>query len=267
MNTINSHIQLPQFLMKGFCIPEEKGKCCYVWEIDTNEISKKSIKKIGAEVGYFLNETETYLNQQTESPMGQLVTNINKSIKIKGSYHFSDKDTKIIHCFCIHSIARGKMALEIFEKNLVNSVYATLMHRNNPEFLRSFLVQSSVEYIANENTYSAFRPSLMLNQTNLRFVNSSSGIFSMKNQGHEFLVIPISRDIAITLSNGTLINWTVELDEDVDKINFHAMRCELFYNHGGRFIISDNEENLLKMQHYFNQEHEAIKSIIEQYCQ
>ena len=67
--TINSHIQVPNFILRNFTC--KTGKVAY-FDLKTQRIGYAGTKTLGTELGYYSDKTEDELSSKIERPFSQL---------------------------------------------------------------------------------------------------------------------------------------------------------------------------------------------------
>ena len=245
---INSHIQIPKFLLKNF--RSEKGKVLHLL-IKENRISSCGADKLGIEKGYFSEEVEAFLNENIEQPFSRIVKKINLLINNeRDSIVISPQDKKAVCDFLRSAIARSTKAYNEF---LSQSATAIIFEKNNPQSNHDAFVCSFLQHTINSMlSLDNHRLVVLTNSSNVHFAVPRNCFYFVNSCGVACFILPISPKGVIAYvpndyNGAALGDYLVVSDcKDVEYLNEVALKTELFFN--GDFIVSDQKEELERLK-------------------
>lgn len=256
--SINSHIQLPKSVLKGFSFkekslndrkkPESKS---YIYCMDMNgKISKVDIKDANTEFGYYEDCVETIFSD-IESRWGEIRKGIIESLKNKEWDRVVlklPKDTldviKKYFALCVirsenlaKEVQRKSVFMSFLENSPANTVVYTYMQE--PE-----IVDKLVE---NKDFSVMIAPQE-------RLVLPQSGFYAVKKDSNFDIMIPISPQYVINLTHDNVYDENKNRvfykmqESDLEQLNKHAIMFEV--RHNQRAIYSRDESILAQYKEY-----------------
>lgn len=245
---INSHIQMPKFLLKRFHNEYNKFFC---YNVQRNYIeSNRTAKSTNTELGYFSNSTENYLNRKIEGPFSKLLKRI-ETIDFDQEYFRApegfDQTTKKFMCSLI---ARDPL---IVRKASNNSVYLQFL----PSYMNhDYCVRTGICFAQDNNFFSEFVLTFIVNCTNTPFVLPIKGLYSYEMNGHCAINLPISPTLALCLvhknyashlirDDGTTDFFRISFTEQIETLNFFAFMSQKRHNCG--CVICPQQEELIRL--------------------
>lgn len=249
--TKNSHIQIPNFILKQF--RSKNGQVLHL-DLDNNRIRSCGSKKLGAEYGYYSDEMETYLNKEIETPFSDYVTKIIPFAKdnienLQLSFKVEDACKKYVTA----SIYRSKFAMNNFMKNS----YIAFM-------LNEQAIHDQMVFFGMQKNNGIFPPlqshkmSVIINKSSREFVAPRNCWYCISSEGAQCIILPISPNCALELApegsscichNGSVERlFHVDDPDDIAYMNNNALQFEYAFNHS--FIASASKEELLRLQEY-----------------
>jgi len=239
---INSHIQLPLFILSEF---ENSNNELYFYDFKTKRIKKGHSKTLNTEFGYYSSTTEEFLNKTVETPFS-------KDLKVLSETDFSRQvyfpQTIIENIYrYIHSLlARDPNNFKYFIKNAIHNQFLPKNEQHDLAVSAMYGLAQHIRLFTQEYIIT-----FMVNKTNASFVLPSGGLFETKYS----INCPITPSKAIVLIHEEcpllqqLINdgqTKIILVDSLDKVfalNRVAFQFEV--SRGGRFIVAPNKDTLI----------------------
>lgn len=250
MKNINSHIQLPNGILKYFrdeCDPEKK-----VWYLDisTGNIMRKPAGKLGTSKGYFSEAGESFWNEEIEAPL----TRLNKKIRLftdsnVESIQLSAEDIAIFKRYIKAAAVRSNLAYKaMMNKSVTAALYTD---QENHDALSYFGLNAFGEF---DQLLMKMNVSILLNRTPRFLVVPRNCYYSISSSGKETLVAPISPTCALLYLTENIQGYYAEVTNstDIELMNVAALKYEYMFN--GAFVASNSQFELKALQ-YFRQEH------------
>ena len=191
---VNSHVQIPQCILKNFLDKNvsDKSKCICFIDMEDYKIKNMKIKEFDAEYGHYSKWIEEYFCKECESIIGNLKQEINSFARKK-----------------IHEID-----LELYV-NSIKNVFMLQLYRN-PKFLEEINQKSLTSIIVGgyktediifvhhkekfENIFNEKEINILINKTDEGLVTTKSTISMIKvDKGNEALIMPLHPKFAIVL--------------------------------------------------------------------
>ena len=80
---INSHIQLPNCVLRNFRDETDPEKKVWYLDVQTGDIMRKSSKKLGTRKGYYSETGERLWAENIENPLSIITRKIQKTVQVK----------------------------------------------------------------------------------------------------------------------------------------------------------------------------------------
>lgn len=222
---INSHVQLPQLLLKNYRTDND----LYYLDIKLKKILKKSVKKYNAKFGYYSISFENYLNKNYEKLIDNIIKTIKPFINQEVSTVTIDNLTLKINKLFLMAIARNPKYVKE-----VNDVSTSAQLFENGYSTEDILVLG--ESIQN-NFIRGYKPILIVNYTKRNLVTLKSLISNISiDGGNKCMVMLLHPKFAIALIPIKYYEEIIKkegnqtyfrLDEEKDLIE---MNKQIYYN-------------------------------------
>lgn len=174
---MNSHIQLPCFIIRNFAISPTDGNV-HALDLKSGRIFKKTPRKLGTEENYYDREVEDYFSKTFEKPLGDLIARVEKCHRKPGeSTNITLDDYMTVGRFMVMLLVRDPALLDTLKK------YGDLRNLDSisktpSDLVRFFAKDNSIDQLTREmlgNNQLAF----VFNETNTSFISSTRG-FSLE---------------------------------------------------------------------------------------
>ena len=253
---MNSHIQVPNGIIKNFRIDVHGKKRVFFLDLESLVIRDESSKYIGAQEGFYSESIDVALNKYVETPITKLIADIKRGEWIPGAVkcgYNQDKAFEILKNYCLAGIARSDSARKNLEQN---SVYAPFV---NEQFKHDVLIAVTLDgaypshYGLPGININECKFCILKNENPRPFILNRSGMYSVKNKGDmESLVFPVAPDMALMFVPSAMVNWelsdgslpciSIDDSEGIAGMNIQAIKFEYIMNPS--LLISNSKEEL-----------------------
>lgn len=256
-NGIDSHIQVPKGIIKFF-ESKDQAESHYLWNYDvkTKKIKKSHPKTLNVEHGYYSAETEKYLDNQIEDPYIKVV----KKLSCYFDSHSDDENFMLNQSDLVETVRNYAYALiqrhPVYQEQLSseNEILGLL----NKQTQRYFIVNKGIEYLKQYGKFNDFGFTLLLNNTDIPFVLTMSGMTAFKESKYgiillisatpkiSFLFIQNKDELILKSENDrTLVRMFDLQKNEVDFIDNKLFLRQLNCNYG--FVASPSRDILEEM--------------------
>lgn len=219
---VDSHIVLPKFIIKKFRISQDNGNL-YVLDIKECKRYEDGYTRIGTKYGYYKDRIENILCKDFEKPISSIFIKIQNADSI---ITFSQEEIEEVKNFFVIEFFRKPN----IHKQVQNGLVFKDIIKTSPSTIISKIDEKSNNKALKDNILVKERyPLILINETDVPFVVSLTGIVLMTDGKRVNLYLPFSPTRAI---------WFVEIDEWVEK-----------YGQAAEAAINQNE---VKMVEHFN---------------
>lgn len=249
---INSHIQMPRVLLKRF---HNDNNRFFYYDVEKQIIGNNgTAKSTNTEVGYYSKQTEDYFRDNIETPFGNLLTYIEKNNIYGDIFSISINAEQIVKNFICALVARGPN----FRQQM----------NSEKEFWQSFPLQFQHDYIAKagleiaieNDIFSDYIVTYMINNTSTPFVLSMDGIYNYLLNGHQVINLPILPFVTASLihkdysarvvkTDGSLSMFEISRPGDIMLMNDCAFSSQIKRNWG--YVVCHEEDELIRLKHKF----------------
>lgn len=245
-DTINSHIQMPKLLLKRF---ENKNHCFYYYDVKKGVIgSNGHAKSLNTELGYYSAEVEEYLNNYVETPLSDLLSQIDCINFDASSFDMPPKIAVLIRRFIYSLIARSpKMIPEIKKKSIYYQFLA-------PQAQHDYAVCEGMSIAENMGILNDWFVTFAVNKTTTPFVLPMFGIYNFKYESVDMALLPISPyksillvkndGLRLFLHDGILSMILIVDDAQMDWFNEQAFSVQFSAGYG--YVVSPDKASLIK---------------------
>ncbi len=253
---INSHIQMPEMLLKQF---HNTNHTFYYYDVEGNFIGTKGrANSTNTEDGYYSKGTETYFGKEVETPLGKILKYIedegfdNESLIMPYDINYVAK--KFISALVCRSPSYLSMMLE--DNPLLKNLSSMKLH--------DYVVKVGLDIALEHDVYSDYIVTFLINRTNIPFVLSVSGVYGYTLNGHRVLNLPITPTVALFFVHTSYSERVVNADgsinmfelgepEKIMAMNQSSFRTQIKQNWGRVVCPQRVELDRLKQLHDSNQ--------------
>lgn len=269
MKVINSHIQLPNCVLKHFRDENDSEKKVWYLDIPSGQIQKKSAKKLGTAKGYFSPAGEIFWNQELESSLAKLNEKIRQFVAVgSGSLYLSAEDIAVAKRYIKAATIRSNLA---YNTMMNSSLTAWMCTDQENHDLLAYIGMSTPWKL--DQIFQDMSITVLVNQTERNLVVPRNCYYAISSLIQDSLtldtlVAPISPRCALLfISNNypeSVENSVIIISNPVqiEKLNVLALKYEYIFN--CEFVASSSLSELEYLQH-FQQEHrnklEALKQL------
>ena len=217
---INSHIQMPKCILSRF----EENNRFYYYDVEKKHIGKNGhAKSINTKRGYYSQAGEDYLRNNIETPIGELLKEIDRFDFNQPNFEFTEEFN-----------------------NRVRRLFYSLISRS-PSFQKG---------VGKYSDYFSLIPERdrhdSMNTTTTPFILPTCGIYSFTINDDVFILLPVSESLALTMvmnkskDNDNPQNNRVyyEFDDDsiIMQLNKKAFKRQI--DEGTGYVVSADYEEL-----------------------
>lgn len=249
---MNSHIQLPKFIMKNFSRKTRDGFKVFYLDLKDNSIKEEKIKRIGTEKDYFSPNIEKFLSDNIESNIGEVCKKLKEFRKGKRKeISISYKEEESIKKFLKYSLIRSSRVIRTV--NEASDISSLIGGYSANDML------SLVNFEKADNFFEDYRVDILENRTKVDFVISRNVFYSLMVKGKQTkYVFPITPKIAFVMINNEVYRnnkddrshqyLAISDNEKIKIMNLRANIEEQRYNND--FVIAYRKDELIPLQKY-----------------
>ena len=262
MKNINSHIQIPNAILKQFRDEEDSEKKVWYLDFDTGEIKRSASVKLGTQKGYYSERIERFWSTTVESPIAALNARIRKFCDGKSkNFSFTEEDKAVAKRYIKAMAVRSNLTYKVMmESSSTAGEYTAQQNHDN-------LSQLGMELAGQFDTMlERFDVVILINRTFCNFVVPRNGWYVLSFCEAENIVAPISPKCAFLLypkGYPDYKNAQFAVVDDAGYIlamNTMALKHECIYNM--TFIASKSRRELDELQKIYRElrvQFEALK--------
>ena len=244
---INSHIQMPRFLLRRF---ENEQHRFFYYDIVKRFIGTNGhAKTMNTEYGYYPDEMETLLDNEIEQPFSQILTKLDTVDFEKPTFTLNSREKNIIKLFFMSLIVRSPVFLDSINKN---SIFFQFYNSSDQ---KAIAILYGLEESDRQKILDDYHVTLTVNKTSKPFILPISGVYSYKINGYTCFSLPVSPKIAITLFETAGIHliemdniirlFLINIEEYIVELNGLAFRRQCSQNYG--YVISPSRNTLVEL--------------------
>lgn len=246
---VNSHIQMPQLLLKRF---HNDYNRFFYYDVQKDIIGTNGTSKsVNTEYGYYSPSTEHFLRDYIETPFGRIITYIEKIDFRQDSFCMTADFEEITRNFIYALLARDPEMVGEINKNSVFLQFLPARTRHD------IAARNGIAFAKKNNIFGEYILTFMVNCTEIPFVLPLMGLYSYSMNGHSVLNLPISQTKALCLvhkdyaerlihGNGTISMFMIDNPEQLKKINTFAFAAQKRRNWG--CVICPQREELDRLK-------------------
>lgn len=242
--TINSHIQMPRFLLARF---ENEHHSFFYYDVPKRFIGTNGhAKSMNTEHGYYPDEIEKLLNTEIEEPFSQILKFIESLDLDKPFFAMINTVESNIKRFLASLMIRSPLLMDS-----INKTFAFFQFFSPADRHTLAITQGIVE-AEKQKVFDHYRVTFTVNKTEKPFILPISGLFSYSLNGYAHVNLPVSPQIAITLvdnagipfveKEGITRLYLITEDKYVTELNRFAFREQCKQGYG--VVISPTKEAL-----------------------
>ena len=263
MKDINSHIQLPNCVLKYFRDEGDREKKVWYLDIPSGQIRKKAAKKLGTAKGYFSQAGEMFWNQELENPLAALNEKIRKFVTAgSGSLSLSAEDIAVAKRYIKAASVRSDLAQKTMDSSSLTADMFT--EQQNHDALAYFGMNISGEF---DQIFADMSVTVLINLTERSLVVPRNCYYAVPSLSRSTIIAPISPRCALLFlakdypksfkDSCAIIPDPVE----IEQLNIFALKYEYMFN--CQFVASDSQLEVEFLQD-FQQEHRAELESLKQ---
>lgn len=262
MKNINSHIQIPNAILKQFRDEEDSEKKVWYLDLDTGEIKRSASVKLGTQKGYYSGRVERFWSTTVESPIAALNARIRKFCDDEsGNFSFTEEDKAVAKRYIKAMAVRSSLTYKVMMES------SSTADEHNARQNHDNLSQLGMELVGQFDTMlERLDVVILINRTFCNFVVPRNCWYVLSFCGVENIVAPISPKCAFLLypkDYPDYKNTQFAVVDDAGYIlamNTMALKHECIYNM--TFIASKSRmelDELQKIYREFRVQFEALK--------
>ena len=261
---INSHIQIPRFILKQFVDPAY-GKV-HFFDLKNGFIARQSARRLGVSKGYYSEEVEGYLNLNYEQPLSIIICSlyplINNETDVITVYSSNDLES-IVKQYVSVLMVRSNLALQSFYENSKTAMLFD--EQTNHDSLVIFGTNTGGSGVASVLKDTSLQ--LIINDSNRKFVIPRNGYYEVTSNGFPCIFVPFHPQAAFVLRptgqkethKQSQCEAVISINEDdVYEANLRALRYENIFNE--HFVAGIRTEELEELKQIW----ESRKEFFEQ---
>ena len=257
---INSHIQLPNCVLRNFRDETDPEKKVWYLDVQTGDIMRKSSKKLGTRKGYYSETGERFWAENIENPLSIISRKIQKYCTGEvPCLQISADDADVCKRYIKAAFIRSKMAEDEMNKHSVTA--STCTEQSNHDMLACFWLRS---YGPIESNLEKMDVSVLVNKTERMLVVPRNCFYLVTLQGASHMVAPVCPKGAILLMPQKMgrAGMTAVVSEPnvIEKMNTLALRSELEFN--SAFAAANRRIGLESLRHELTSRHDTCSSIV-----
>lgn len=251
--TINSHIQIPRFILKNF---EDDKNSLYQLDVKSMAIRRGHAKTLNTQKGYYSNDTEALLEKLMESPFSKLLIPLRQH-DFDTAYYTVPKDfEKAVKRFICMLISRSPQMYKVIYDKSELLPFVFVADEDKPDI--PVRVALSNDY---SNIFDEYLVTFAVNKSSVSFVLPLSATYGVKVWGSSLILFPVAPDFAIVLVHREIAKKFLEgssmkvllfeHDTVVRRTNLMALKSQQALNYhemlGYSWVVSNSAETLKQL--------------------
>ena len=241
---VNSHIQVPRFLLKRF---ENEKNFFYYYSVENAFIGNGGHSKtFYTERGYYSQTTEEYLNKYAEKPFSELLSIVDNIDFDSPAIPVSPEIDKVVKRFIYALISRSpQMVSGIHEHSLF---YKYLPSQEQHDIA----AEGGIELAEKLSVLGDYSVTFAYNKTAQPLVLPMCGIYNFRIHKVDTVFLPISPNLSIALvkkdgidnliQNGAVFIFHIIDSDGITWFNRHAVSAQKRTGYG--FVVSPDRATL-----------------------
>lgn len=257
---INSHIQLPNSILKYFRDESDSEKKVWYLDISSGSIMKAASNKIGTSKGYYSDFGENFWNRTVEDTLAKLNHKFYKTYMQKenaeiGSLPMSQDDKDIIKKYIKAAMVRSSLAYKTMKQN---SFTAELFsEQENHDALSYFGMISTGEV---DCILDKLDVAFLINQTDRDLVVPRNCYYEINKSSGINIIVPVfPKGAWLLFEKEKQPEWigcigAIANPEVIEVMNVCALQYECTFNQA--FVASNSYFEIERLQ-FFQEEHQS----------
>ena len=242
---VNSHVQMPKFILKRF---ENQDHKLYCYDALSGSITIGCADSINAEIGYFSETVEKILNKSIEQPFSNVlryIDTIDFDSKSFSPKHDFVENTRV---FLNALLARNPNTFKGMRRS---SIYLQL---HDLQSQHDIGVLSCIDVAIKNGYFNDYYPTFTVNKTKVPFVLPICGFYWYNNNRN--INLPICPWLAITMVNSEMLErliknniirmYLADKESEIHRLNYFAFQEQVRQGYGN--VVAPEFEALVKMQ-------------------
>ncbi len=190
---MNSHIQLPNFIIKNFR-DERSGRVLYL-DLNLNRIRSCGSDILGTEPDYYSADMEQRLSQNIEEPFSNVVSAISDFLQgQENSLNLPIAVEEDFVHYLVTSLSRSRFALDIYEQNSIFSQFIPGVVTHERLVAHSLNSNGSLT-----KRLENFKMVVMVNETLRPFAVPRNCTYCLRYNGEQHIIAPVSPTCAFAM--------------------------------------------------------------------
>lgn len=248
--TINSHIQIPRFILENF----EDSKH-FLYQLDVRDLTIRGghARTLNTQVGYYSNETEALLTQYYESPFAPILKKLKDFDFSTNTFQVSSDFSDFVKQFFGIIFARSPNMYSAISKNSIFMQIGKIAAEDKPDVaVRSAMLTDcrdvfrdyAIGFVSNQSKVPFVLP--MCSAYGMRLHNKGSIFFPV---APNFAIVFVPRSVAsLLVTNGTMPVLLLSEDAKARRMNLRALQSQQSQNYhdslGFGWVVCNNKETL-----------------------
>lgn len=256
LNNINSHIQLPNLILKHFRDETDDTKKVWYLDISSGKIRQSAAHKLGTSKGYYSGWGELFWNRAIENPLGEVTHKIRCFSDEKiANLKLTTADKRTAKRYIKAASIRSDIAYEAMKSSSVTANFFSDQENHDSLSVFGMSLTGNLNQILD-----AMDVTILLNQTDRNLVVPRNCYYGVSISGDGSIVAPLSPKVALFLfSAKSHPEWengfaVVRLGETIEEMNIYALKYEYMFNKA--FVASNSYQELEQLQK-FREDHLA----------
>lgn len=235
---------MPKLLLKRF---ENKNHCFYYYDVEKRFIgSNGHAKSLNTELGYYSQETETFLNKHIEKPFSALLQAIDAIDFDAPDFSINSEVDRIVKRFIYALIARSPQMIKSTNEHSVFYQFLPLQEQHD------YAAEEGILLAEKNNLLGNFFATFSVNRAQTPFILPMCGLYDCLINGIHVSILPISLELAVVLveSKGKeslvktgMVNMYL-INEDKYAIWFNKRAFAAQVNAGYGYVVSPDKISL-----------------------
>lgn len=249
---INSHIQMPRVLLKRF---HNSNQHFFYYDVEKRIIGNGgTAKSTNTALDYYSKPIEDYFRDNIETPFGNMLTYIEKTGIHGDTFSISANAGQIIKNFICALVARGPNFSQ--QMNSEKDFWQAFP----PQFQHDFIAKTGLRIAIEQDIFSDYIVTFMINNTPIPFVLSMDGIYNYVINGHQVINLPLLPFVTASLihksyasrvirTDGSISMFDISRPDDIMLMNDCAFSSQIKRNWG--YVVCHEENELSRLKSKF----------------
>lgn len=244
---MNSHIQMPKFVLRRF---ENEDHKLFFYDVKTGIIASGFANTINTEEGYYSPEAEELLNANVEGPFSRILKYLDSIDYDADSFTLPPDFMDTVKTYLNALLVRNPKTFQSTANKSVFMQFFPVQQQHD------MTVVAGLDEARKTDYFRDYFPTFMNNETDVPFILPVCGFYWFVRDGAQHVNIPIDPQTAITLVENKLLDkiikndkirmYRVDHEKDLDSLNCRAMMEQKNLGYGR--VVSRNKEILERVK-------------------